>query len=484
MVDEKIIKSACQGALRLRKHPELFFTEILGIPPEYIWDKMLEVVHSVRDHERTAVKAGNGVSKSYTAARIALQFLYAYGPRCSVITTATTNNQVENILWREIADAHGSAKCRLPGEVTSTKLDIDPRWFAIGFATRADTVTKQATAFQGFHNDHVLVIFDEAAGVMPKIWEAAEGLLTAGHVRFLVIGNPTSGYGNFVDCFTEDSGWNQITISVLDTPNYKLNTEIIPGLSGRRFVENARRKYGENSSFYKSRVLGEIPDSIEGAIYAKELRLAKNENRIRESLPKEPAAVVHTAWDLGMSTGNSMAIWFFQMVGPEIHVIDYYEATNEGLAHYIKVLDDKRWENEWIYGRHIAPHDIKQRELTNASTRLETASRMGINFDVLERSLIEDGIEAGRQIFNRSWFDRGKCKQGLKALAEYHWKRIEAVSTDSRPVYSPQPEHDASSNGADAFRYLAQGVQSGIVNMAARTANSHEYWKNYYKSLG
>ena len=486
MVAEQVKKSAQKGVLRLRQHPELFFTELLGIKEEYLWDKMLEVMHSVRDNERTSVKAGHGVSKSFSAARLALWFLYAYGPRCTVVTTAPTYKQVVDVLWREIADAHATATCKLPGNITSDKLDIDSRWFATGFTTRADTVTQQATAFQGYHNDYVLVIFDEAAGIHPKIWEAAEGLLISGHVRFLAIGNPTSGYGDFVDCFELDSGWNQITISVLDTPNYKLDAEVIPGLSGRRFVESSRRKYGENSSFYKSRVLGEIPDSIEGAIYAKEIRQAIKDGRIRESLPKESSALVHTAWDLGISTGNAMAVWFVQIVGPEVHLIDYYEGINEGLAHYIKVIDDKRLENEWIMGRHLAPHDIQQRELTNNTTRLDTARAMGISFDVVNRTLLDDGIESSRQIFNRCWFDKGKCKLGLKALAEYKWKRIESVSSDARPVYSPKPQHDAASNGSDAFRTMAVAHKTGMVSAKSnQTAiKNRQELTQYYRAIG
>lgn len=474
---------AIKGLHRFRDDPQLFFNRALGIPDDYIWDKMSEVMSSVRDNPRTAVKAGHGVSKSYTAGRLAVWFLIAYGPRATVITTAPTHNQVENVLWREIADAHANAKCNLPGKVTATKLDIDDRWFAIGFSTRPDTVTQQATAFQGFHNDHILVIFDEAAGVLPKIWQAADSLLTAGHTRFLAIGNPTSGYGDFVDCFEPESGWNCITISVLDTPNYKQDKEIIPGVSGRRFVNRIRTKYGEKSSYWKSRVLGEIPDTVEGAIFGAELARARTQERIRDSLPKEQAALVHTAWDLGLSTGNAMSIWFFQMVGPEVHIIDYYEEINEGLAHYVRVLDKKKLDNDWIYGKHFAPHDIKQRELSTGKTRLETAHEMGINYDVLELTLIEDGIESSRQIFDRCWFDKSKCKLGLKALAEYHWKRIETVSTDSRPVYGRKPEHDWSSNGADAFRYMAMAIADGRANPII-TANNYSEWANYYQTVG
>jgi hypothetical protein len=59
-----------------------------------------------------------------------------------------------------------------------------------------------------------------------------------------------------------------------------------------------------------------------------------------------------TAWDLGI--GDSTAIWFFQAVGREIHVIDYYEASGADLGHYVRELLDRRY----VYSHHILPPTI------------------------------------------------------------------------------------------------------------------------------
>ena len=302
-----------------RDDPIAFQVDCLDVQKAHVWDKMAEVAYSVRDNELTAVKAGHSVSKSYEAARLALWFLACHPP-ATVITTAPTHNQVENVLWREIRDAHVNAKIPIGGRLTTTKLDLGEKWFALGFATRPDTITQQATAFQGFHNDNVLIVFDEAAGILPQIWQAAETLMTSGHCRMLAIGNPTSAFGKFPDCFEPDSEWNQITISVLDTPNYKQHKEVIPGLAGRKFEAKVRRDYGADSNYYRSRVLGEIPEVVEGAIYGKEVITARRENRICK-VNHDTAGSVHTAWDLGI--GDSTAIWFFKLIGQEIHVISY-----------------------------------------------------------------------------------------------------------------------------------------------------------------
>ena len=237
------------------KDPIRFFTECLDVKKEHVWGKMEEIALSVLNHQLTAIKAGNSLSKSYTVARIALWFLYTHYP-ATVVTTAPSNIQVEEILWREINSAFSNAKIPLGGEPTKTSLDLQSwarkkgikgieKWSAVGFATKPDQAEQHATRFQGFHNHNVLIIMDEAAGIHKKIWEAVDKLLTTKSQKLCVIGNPTMSKGDFVDCF-KDARFNKITVSVFDSPNYKTGHEVIPGLSGREFeAEESRGASGQ-----------------------------------------------------------------------------------------------------------------------------------------------------------------------------------------------------------------------------------------------
>ncbi len=243
-------------------HPEDYFVNVLGVDRQNIWPKMQEMINAVRDYKKVVIKAGHSVSKTYTMSRLAMWFLYCFYPS-TVITTAPSHPQVEEILWREIRNAHAGAKLTLGGVVTKTKIDLQnetgQKWFAYGFATKPDTVTKEATRMQGFHNDNVLVIFDEAAGVVREIWNAAMSLLSSGNAKFVAVGNPTSPVGEFIECF-KDPAFHKVTISVKDTPNFIQGREVIVGLSGREYEQDVRDKFGENSNYYKARVSGEIPD--------------------------------------------------------------------------------------------------------------------------------------------------------------------------------------------------------------------------------
>ncbi|MFA6031162.1 MAG: hypothetical protein WC969_15000 [Elusimicrobiota bacterium] len=235
---------------RLRADPFLFFREVLGLG--LITPDQTRVVESVRDNRRTAAPAGHGVGKTLIAAALALQFLLTrFGSK--VITTAPTWFQVEMLLWREINRLHGGARISLGGNLSSTRLDLGPEWFAVGLST------DEPTRFQGVHAPAVMVIFDEATGVDPGIWDAAEGIAVSPGDRFLALGNPTDPSARFKTVC--DSGdWNVVEISSENHPNVLERRSVIPGAATYEWVQERLKKYGgRDSDEYRFRVLGKWP---------------------------------------------------------------------------------------------------------------------------------------------------------------------------------------------------------------------------------
>ena len=187
--------------------------------------------------------------------------------------------------------------------------------------------------------------------------------------------------------------------------------------------------------------------NVPGAIFGKECHAALEEGRIGR-VPYDRGYKVDTFWDLGV--GDSTAIWFVQSIGRAVHVIDCYESRGEGLPHYCKILNAK----EYLYGVHYAPHDIEVRELGTGKSRREIAWDLGLNFRVVPKLPLEDGIHAAQMVFARCWFDADKCKSGLDALRQYH-----RGYNEKNRAYRNTPVHDWSSHFADAFRYMSIGLR-------------------------
>lgn len=183
--------------------------------------------------------------------------------------------------------------------------------------------------------------------------------------------------------------------------------------------------------------------AIKGAYYSEQMSQARMESRIT-NVPYEMAIPVHTWWDLGV--GDSTAILFMQQVGKEWRMIDSYEASGEGLAHYAQVLR----ERNYVYGEHHAPHDIEVRELSSGRSRKELAQQLGINFRVAPNISIDDGINAVRMRFNQLWIDEGRNQRFLDAISQYKkdWN-------DKMGDFKDKPFHDWTSHFADALRYWA-----------------------------
>lgn len=204
--------------------------------------------------------------------------------------------------------------------------------------------------------------------------------------------------------------------------------------------------------------------AIVGSYYGRLMRDAESAGRIRP-VPYDPMALVHTSWDLGLT--DMTAIWFFQIVGHEIHVIDYLENSGQPLSWYAGELHKK----PYAYGEHILPHDAEAKELQTNRSRTDTLRGLNLNVRVLkangaERVLVADGINAVRTILPRCWFDAEKCAKGIDALKAYRREWDEKLKT-----FHDRPVHDWASHPADSFRYLALGVDA-VPGASATTAGA------------
>jgi phage terminase large subunit len=253
------------------KDPCLFCENLLG---HDLWSKQREILHSVATRPRTAVKACHASSKTFTAADVVLWWI-THQPNGIAVTTAPTWMQVEEQIWGHIRSATEGARIKYP-KPTATSLRLGPERYAIGISTN------DGVRFQGFHGQ-ILVVVDEAPGVLPQIWEAIEGIRAGGDVRVLAVGNPVISSGPFYEAFTSNrEGWNLITISAFDTPNLaglsledllqlseeQLDQNPRPYLTTRRWVKEKYYEWGPEHPLFQARVLGQFPLQSEDALFS------------------------------------------------------------------------------------------------------------------------------------------------------------------------------------------------------------------------
>ncbi len=280
---------------RYAKDPILFFREILGIEP---WSRQAELLTAVCKHRRVACRSGHRVSKSNSAAGLALWWYCSQvDGRC--VMTSRTARQVDEILWRELRmmkaragrcvdckrlDPDGPRPCPHSalidgecGDLARTGLHSEDFREVVGFTAR------EADAVTGIAGRRLLFIVDESASVPQEIFDGIEGN-RAGGAHLLLLGNPTKNSGELFEA-TEGAKkefYHQLTISSEESPNVIEGRTVVEGLAEREWVEEKKREWGEESPLYIVRVKGRHALGEDGKIFSLHL-IGEAEKRWHET---------------------------------------------------------------------------------------------------------------------------------------------------------------------------------------------------------
>lgn len=196
-----------------------------------------------------AVKSGQGPGKT---AAIAVAALFRYLQRIGrlVVVTAPTRRQVEDI-W--VAELSRRVAAGVPG--LQSFLDIQKQKIRVnGFSRKVRWEIVTATAvkkenLQGYHEEGMTVIAEEASGIDRKIWGSLKGTTTGPDNLLIAIGNPNERDTEFFDMFTKDKEmYHRLTWNAEESPNVD-----------KKHIEKMAKEYGRDSDVYRVRVLGEFP---------------------------------------------------------------------------------------------------------------------------------------------------------------------------------------------------------------------------------
>ena len=188
--------------------------------------------------------------------------------------------------------------------------------------------------------------------------------------------------------------------------------------------------------------------TVDGAVFAKEIQLADLQERIGK-VPYDPIKPVHVVFDLGWA--DATALWFVQFVGMETRLIRYFETSQETISAILAKMQTFGYVFDTLW----LPHDAENKTLAAAGRSIEEIVRSaGYKTRIIPRTPIADSINAARTIFANCWFDRINCADGLQCLRHYRYE----VDPDTKQ-FSRTPLHDQYSHGADAFRMLGLMIQ-------------------------
>lgn len=293
-------------------------------------------------------------------------------------------------------------------------------------------------------------VLDEYAYMRPSLWgEVVRPMLADRHGWAAFIGTP-SGHDAFCELHqnaeVNPAEWYSATLKASETG-------ILPA------AELADLKKDMTQDQYDQEFECSFEAAIKGAVYAKELKTCRDQGRVKH-VPYDDAKLVSCSFDIGKR--DATAIWFYQTIGGEVRIIDFFEDHLEGPTYYASKLKARAYKYDTLY----LPHDANNEAIAADVTFAGAMQKNGFKVEVLKKISPEDGINAARMLFSKIVFDAEKCAPGLEALQNYRWgynPRMDELKTEA--------VHDWSSHAADSFRYLAISVRLGVSERASKPLN-------------
>jgi len=232
------------------------------------------------DPIRMAVASGHGIGKGVLSAWLTCWIL-ATRPGCKGTITAGSWQQLRTKTWATFTSWLKSSAVASMFEVTTDKAwfkTAKDSWFVS--AQSCDPANSEGFAGQHATDSSSFYVFDEASAIDDKIWEVSEGGLSDGEPMLFAFGNPTRGEGAFHRaCFGSDRHrWIVQPVSSWASR-----------FTNKHQLGEWRDSWGEDSDFYRVRVLGEPPrrGSFNQFIPADVVAISrKHEALVYEGLPK------------------------------------------------------------------------------------------------------------------------------------------------------------------------------------------------------
>jgi len=405
--------------LEVEEEPELD----LGYRPR---DPQLKIHEAVDDYRFNVVVAHRRMGKTVSAInQLIHSALNCDKPNARFAYIAPTYTQAKRIAFDYLKEYTRPLQASV--NVAELRVDFFDKRISLYGADNYDSL-------RGIYLDGVVI--DEIGDVQPALWnEVIRPALADRKGWALFIGTP-KGANFFKDLRDQaerkEDGWNLLEFKASDTK-----------IIDQEELDAAFKAMGEDKFLQEFECSFAAP--VEGAYYGSMVNDLYAQNRVVE-IPYDGIAKTYTAWDLGV--GDSTAIWVVQVVGQEVRLIDFLENHGVGLDYYVNWIRD----NGYTQAEHLLPHDVQVRELGTGKSRKEMLEEAGLQVTVVAKLAVDDGIQAVRRMLPRCWFDI-KTKQGLDALRSYRREYDE-----KRDVFFDKPVHDWCSHAADAFRYLAVGL--------------------------
>lgn len=283
-------------------------------------------------------------------------------------------------------------------------------------------------------------IFSEYSVADPAAWDFIRPILAenGGWALFIYTFRGRNHGWKLYEMAKDNPLWFVSLKTVNDTRRHDGSYVISPEM-----VEE-ERKAGMSEELIQQEFFCSPDGGLEGAFYTEQLKLAREQGRVG-NFPHDPTKPCISVWDIGLRDATAIITAQRHDSGKPV-IIDYFEERNVSLDLWVKKLRSTPYN----YEEHWGPHDLEHRDWTTGKTRTEYAAEIGLDFEIIPKLSVQDGIEQTKALIRSAYFNEPLVERLLDCLASYRreWD-------DRLMIFRDRPLHDWSSHGADSMRGLS-----------------------------
>ena len=355
---------------------------------------------------------------------------------------APTYKQAKKVAWRYLK--------KIAEPVTKKVMESELSVELINGAVISLFGADNPDSLRGLYHDGVII--DEYGDIAPMLYGEIIAPAVADRDGWVVFIGTPKGPNHFYELYKDaanDPDWFNSTLRASES-----------GVFSHERLNKIKKQPGMDEDTYNQEFECDFHAANKGAYYAKQLNELEAAGHMG-IFPWDPSKPVITAWDIGWSDDTS--IWFAQIHGKEIHIIDFWTGSQYALEEVLAELQ----ELPYVYEPFWLPHDAKNKSFQTGKSTRELMWAAGAQTQQVPELSVQDGITAVRATLPKVYFNTGNenvRKYGLPALIMYQREYDEV-----KRVYRQKPRHDWASNPADAFRYLCLAINPFTARTADRT---------------
>lgn len=180
----------------------------------------------------------------------------------------------------------------------------------------------------------------------------------------------------------------------------------------------------------------------------------------------DPKLPLHLSWDFGVN--DPTAILFIQPNGSEMRLVDYYEASNANIEHFVQIINAKPYKTPALETGDIAG---RARTLVTGKSPIDELARLGHHVRTRAIADIPTQIRNAHKYIPRLYVSKSNpsCERFMQCLVNY---RYPEVNTTLKNQGNEVPIHDEYSHAMRAFEYYCWNITEATQQLPENKAGN------------